>query len=316
MTPRKLNVLIACFSYGGNGGLSSEHPDVRNWLLLTVPKIMADKRVGECNLIDIADTPITMSRNKSVMKARAYGADILIMVDSDQRPDMYLGEMPNAKPFWESSFNAIYDHYDKGPLAIGAPYCGPPPEENVYVFRWRNKQSKNPDPVDAQLDQFTREEASEQGGIKSVAALPTGLIMFDMRLFEVVDPIKQYNKLIEKGYSSKDAKLLTQPWFYYEWDDIYAAGKASTEDVTATRDMSLIGIQALGYNPIKCNWDSWAGHWKPKCVGMPIQLTEDEVSERYAIAANTMSRQTKSIAWKSPEITHIDFASADVIYAQ
>jgi hypothetical protein len=313
MSPRKLSVLIACFSYGGNGGLSSEHPDVRNWLLQTVPKMQSDPRIGEVQLIDIADTPITMSRNKAVVKAREGKFDLLLMVDSDMRLDVCDG-LDHAKPFWDTSFDAIYDHYDEGPLAIGAPYCGPPPYENVYVFRWRCKESNNANPVDAQLDQYTREEAHDQGGIKPVAALPTGLILFDMRIFDVTDPKHQYESFLARGYPEKEAKDLTKPWFYYEWNSLYGDTKASTEDVTATRDMALIGYQELGYNPVMCNWDAWAGHWKPKCVGKPMLLTNDEVSERYAAAAKRMSRNTKSIAWKSPAITRLDFSKAITVY--
>lgn len=313
MTPRKLSVLIACFSYGGNGGLSSEHPDVRNWLLQTVPKMQSDPRVSDVQLIDIADTPITMSRNKAVVKAREGNFDLLLMIDSDMRLDACNGS-DSAKPFWQTSFDAIYEHYDKGPLVIGAPYCGPPPCENVYVFRWRCEESNNPNPCDASLEQYTREEAHDQGGIKPVAALPTGLILFDVRIFDVTDPNHQYESFLARGYPEKEARILTQSWFYYEWNDIYAGTKASTEDVTATRDMSMVGYQQLGYNPVMCNWDAWAGHWKPKLVGKPVLITCEEVSERYAIAANRISRDTKYIAWKSPCLTRLDFSKAITVY--
>ena len=31
MQPRKLSVALVGFPYGGNGGISSEHPDIRHW---------------------------------------------------------------------------------------------------------------------------------------------------------------------------------------------------------------------------------------------------------------------------------------------
>jgi hypothetical protein len=47
-----------------------------------------------------------------------------------------------------------------------------------------------------------------------------------------------------------------------------------------TRDLSLVGTQRLGYNPVYCNWDSWAGHWKPKCVGKPQVVPASGISHK------------------------------------
>jgi len=105
-------------------------------------------------------------------------------------------------------------------------------------------------------------------GIQECAALPTGLIMYDMRCFDVTEP-----------ETDKD-----HPWFYYEWTDKYAANKASTEDVTMTRDLSLTGATKLGYNPVLCNWDAWAGHWKPKCVGKPVVMDAKSVGQKLRMA--------------------------------
>ena len=88
--------------------------------------------------------------------------------------------------------------------------------------------------------------------------------MYDMRAFELTEPRTTEDK----------------PWFYYEWKDRFCAEKASTEDVTMTRDLSLVGTQKLGYNPVYCNWDSWAGHWKPKCVGKPVVMAASDVSAK------------------------------------
>src|SRR5574340_1133166 len=186
MIPRKLSLFIACFSYGGNGGFSSTHPAVYQWLLNNQPKWMNDPRSGQITLEDFCDTPITMTRNKSILRAREHGADMLLWIDSDQRPDLYIG-VPDvgAKPFWDTSFDFLYQHYDKGPVLVAAPYCGPPPHENCYCFRWATKQSHNPDHVDMQLEQFSREDAANMGGIQEAAAMPTGLMLIDMRCFEL-----------------------------------------------------------------------------------------------------------------------------------
>ena len=259
---QKFNIAFAHFAYGGNGGISSETPDIREWQVPLVCELARDPRIGEIRVFNISDTPITMSRNQAVLKAREMGADVLVMVDSDMKPDMYAGHA-DAKPFIQSSFDFLVNHYPKGPVVIGAPYCGPPPVECVYVFRWQNMASENPNP-DFQLEMYDRNTAAKMAGIQECAALPTGLIMFDMRCFDLIEP--------------SDSKA--RSFAYYEWSDKYEAKKASTEDVTMTRDISLVGIQKLGYNPVFCNWDAWAGHWKPKCVGKPQVIAAEGISHK------------------------------------
>lgn len=259
---QKFNVGFCTFSYGGNGGISSEVPDLREWLVPLIAKLSTDPRVDQIRMWNLADTPITMTRNRCVMQAREFGIDVLVMIDSDMKPDMLAGQ-PDAKPFFDTSFQFLIDHYHKGPCVIGAPYCGPPPAECVYIFRWQNAQSEHPNP-DFQLEMYDRHTAAKMAGIQECAALPTGLIMYDIRAFELIEPKKEGDK----------------PFFYYEWKDIYATDKASTEDVTNTRDLSLAGVQKLGYNPVYCNWDAWAGHWKPKCVGKPQYISASGVSHK------------------------------------
>jgi hypothetical protein len=280
---QKFNVGIVTFSYGGNGGISSEVPDIREWMVPLVANASKDPRIDQIRIWNLADTPITMTRNRAVMQARQFGVDCLIMVDSDMKPDMLAGQA-DAKPFFDSSFDFFVNHYHKGPCVIGVPYCGPPPVECVYVFRWNNLQSQNPGP-DFQLEMYDRHTAVKMAGIQECAALPTGLIMYDMRVFELTEPKTPEDK----------------PWFYYEWKDMYAAEKASTEDVTMTRDVSLVGAQKLGYNPVYCNWDAWAGHWKPKCVGKPQVITAEGVSKKMKDCweANVESG-VKIVDFKSP----------------
>jgi hypothetical protein len=203
------------------------------------------------------------------------------MIDSDMKPD--LGG-PDAKPFFASSFDFLVNHYHKGPVIIGAPYCGPPPAECVYVFRWQNQQSHNPNP-DFQLEMYDRHTAVKLAGIQECAALPTGLIMYDMRVFELTEPKAEGDK----------------PWFYYEYPDLYQSQKASTEDVTMTRDASLVGTQKLGYNPVFCNWDAWAGHWKPKCVGKPVFIEAKGVSDKMKSCWSAgVDNSVKLIDFRSP----------------
>lgn len=272
MTPRKHNILIARYPYGGNGAIACEHPSVTNWLIRNVPKMVADERIGEVHFIELADCPITMTRNATIEAAKKKGCDLILMIDSDQYPDYELthNQDPLAKPFWDTSFDFLYKHWEKGPCVIGAPYCGPSPHQNIYVFHWtnlRNETANNP----PRLDQYRREHAAIMSGIQEAAALPTGLILFDIRCFDLIKP----------------------PYFYYRYEGDGArcthcnefkpgvqAKKSSTEDVTATVDISLAGQLQLGYNPVFVNWDAWAGHVKPEVVGKPRPVFADKVSAK------------------------------------
>lgn len=289
MQPRKLDIMIGVPAYGGNGGISSESPDIRRWLMKILPEMKQDERIGEIHELTLADTPITMVRNKFVVVAREAKVDVLMCIDSDMNPLKHAHDH-DFKDFFFSSFNFLYEHYSKGPCVIGAPYCGPPGgigSENVYVFEWQNYGDRGPD-TPFSLEQVPRMMAGRMRGIQEAAALPTGLIMYDMRIFDVVEVRKGSREqvlddLLEKKISKTEAlRLLEQGWFYYEWEDNTASSKASTEDVTATRDMSLVGQAKLGYNPVFCNWDSPVGHWKPWCVaGRPMLHDASHIGNCY-----------------------------------
>jgi hypothetical protein len=189
------------------------------------------------------------------------------MIDSDMSPDVNKLIQPDFKPFFQSTFDFMYKRYESGPCCVGAPYCGPPPspvgggDENVYVFDWANVESGVEKPGFS-LEGYTRNEAMVQEGIKEVGALPTGLIMWDIRLFKETSPL-----------------ITGQPWFDYQYTDDFQSEKASTEDVYATREISQFYLYKKGYNPMFCNWDSWAGHWKPKLVGKPAPFDARCVSQ-------------------------------------
>lgn len=316
MTPRKLKVCFATFPYGGNGATAKEHPDIRDWLIETIWKARHDERIDTVDLADYCDTPITMTRNRAVREAQLKGVDVLVMIDSDQKPDMYLGHDPSAVPFWDASFDYLYEHYDRGPTIIGAPYMGGPPHENVFVFTWANHQSDHPN-TDFKLRQYSREEAFGMAGIQPCAALPTGLIMFDVRAFEATSPARDvFGENVLQWLQPHLGQPLTpqviegflewvkrekysreQSWFYYEYETepdgtCYQDRKASTEDVTATRDLSMLGLLKHGYNPVHCAWSSWAGHWKPKCVGRPQLMTVEGVASKMVRAAREARTRT------------------------
>lgn len=248
----QVKILFARFPFGG-----SEHPYVTDWMVQTVLKAKKDNRISEVQHIFVDDTPITMSRNRVLKIAKQGGVDLVCMIDSDMKPDLH------GKPFWDSSLEFMLQH--EGPCVVGAPYCGPPPNENCYIFRWGKRQSDHPG-VDMCIDQYTREEAAGRAGFEEVAALPTGLVLIDMRALVCIPP----------------------PWFEYEYEDPpYNTVKSTTEDVFFTRNLSLAGV------PQYVNWDCWAGHMKTKCVGKPTVLTSDAVREEYrkGILANRKSTE-------------------------
>lgn len=295
MKPRQLDLLIVTFSYGGNGGLAATTPRVGEWLLNIMPKMAQDDRIGRCKTIDLCDTPITMTRNQAVYMARQGGFDLLLMIDSDIHPDLHLEDRPypGAKPFWETSFDFVYRRYDRGPVMVAAPYCGPPPHENVYCFHWDNRESDHAG-VDVHLVQYTRTEAFEMAGMQEAAAIPTGITLWDIRLFKLTEPK-------EKG---------DKPWFYYDYTDRFEHEKCSTEDVTASRDVSLAGCAQLGYNPVFVNWDAWAGHIKQKTVGRPMLVTPEQVSKTLVGAADRLPADQKRIVVDAPIAEHTDWSKA------
>lgn len=297
MQPRKLDLFISTFSYAGNGGFASTHPAVMQWLMRLIPKVTADDRIGRVTHQDYVDTPITLTRNRAVVDARKAGYDLVLMVDSDMSVDCELGSDPYAKPFWDSSFDYLYEHWESGPVVIGAPYNGPPPLSNTYCFQWASWQ--NTDAAvnhDMRIEAYTREQAEVMSGIQECAALPTGLILFDIRAFDLVDPMKQLKRLLDQGVPAEYARLQVKPFFYYEFNDIYESEKASTEDVTATRDIAYMGQLELGYSPIKCNWDSWAAHVKPLLIKKPRSIKMDHVSAKYRAAVLAGHESTDRLA--------------------
>jgi predicted O-methyltransferase YrrM len=280
----KLNVFIAFPAYGSNGSCATEHPDIREWAVETVLKMKADPRIGEIAHLTVCETPAPMVRNYFVRKAREAGAHLLLSIDSDQSPNKHAKE-PGFKPFWDEAFEFIYSRYHKGPHVVGAPYCGPPGAgENVYVFRWDSFGNRGDEPV-PRLEQYTRAEAAKLAGIQECAALPTGLILYDMRAFDLIEPSAMPKReILEKvasgEISPRDADfMLRQGFYYYEYKNQYADEKISTEDVTNTRDIAMVGAMKLGYNPIHCAWDSWVGHWKPANVGKPDVITTEHIGE-------------------------------------
>ncbi len=250
----KYKIAFAQFPGGG-----SSRMETNAWVVKTVREMDKDERIEKVVSLTYNDTPITMLRNRAVQEAREAGCHYLLMLDSDVAPDT---PYPGSRRFWPTAWEFMMGRRKEEeadelvfgqsprlpPATIAAPYCGPPPEECCYIFEWKNRQSENPNP-DFQLGMIPRESAAIRIQIQEVAALPTGLILYDMRVFDVLPP----------------------PWFAYEWSDRFQSQKVTTEDVYQTRNASLLGL------PQYCAWDCWAEHVKSKRVGKPRIVTRDQV---------------------------------------
>jgi len=249
--PDKFSIMISRFP--GGSIMPIDMPDTTDYFAKLCHDLKMDSRCSEVITARVSDTPITMSRNLVVEEAKRDKVTFLLMIDNDMSPDVDLGKDPYAEPFMPTALNFCLDRWDSGPHMVGAPYCGPPPIENVYIFRWATDETDDPSNVSPMLHQYSREEAATRIGFEAVGALPTGLILFDMRIF---------------------TEILKPPYFYYQWMDKTESQKASTEDVTMTRDAGLAGAK------VWCFWSAWAGHWKMKLVGRPKIMSTDVIGDQ------------------------------------
>jgi hypothetical protein len=321
MQKQKLDVMVVMFCYAGNGGVATVLPDIATWLTKVTRRMSDDDRIGRVGIKRAGDIPLTMERNRVVKEAKDRDFDVIVMLDSDNVPDLYLNRRETAKPFWDTSFDLLYERKLKGlPTVVCAPYCGPPPhpvnggEENVYVFYAESDESddKDPDKVGAiRFSSYSRQHAALMRGIQPIAAGPTGCIMYSVDAFDLM-PIhgmsdQQILEDYKAGkYTTERARQLLrmESWFFYEYTDAYQTRKASTEDVTNTREIQLAGIEKHGEPVVFCNWDAWAGHMKPKCVGAPQPLRIEQVSGVYREAVeNNISAADR--------IVQVDFTEKD-----
>lgn len=258
----KRSLMIAQFP-GGTAGISGGATawQTARWVAKLAAHLENDERISRVLMKDYCDTPITMTRNLALVDAENESADYVLMVDSDMVPDMYIGDSETAKPFFQSSFDFMLQHdlEGHGPCVVAAPYCGPPPHENTMFFRWTEFQNDDPSKCEFAIELWPRYDAVRLKGIIPVAAIGTGLMLIDMRA----------------------VARLSHPRFYYEWKDKREIQKASTEDVTFTRDLTLLDPPV----PIYANMDAWAGHIKRKIVGMPEEISPQSIPRNLRRAA-------------------------------
>lgn len=266
MKNAQVRVAIACYAYAGNGGYSSILPELAFWITNAAVKLKADPRVIDVAWEIFSDTPVDMMRCRGARWAKEIGADFLLMLDSDNVPDYEVGHITGAEPFLGKPFDFAYDRLVKQdlPTVIFAPYCGPPPSpipprnvieggEVPYLFRWTNNESDSPDSK-WKIEMLNRREAALMKGIQPMAAGPTGVCLFATKCWEG----------------------MKHPYFYYEFTPDHCE-KRSTEDVAATRDISMYWQMTKGVEVVFGAMDSWALHYKSKKVGKPKIVTIEDI---------------------------------------
>ena len=110
----QVDVLIALFAYAGNGGVAAILPEIALWLVELTGKLRSDQRIGRIGIRKFGDVPLTMERNRVVKVAKDQGFDMILMLDSDNQPDGYVGKRSWAKPFWDSSFDFAFERMKRG----------------------------------------------------------------------------------------------------------------------------------------------------------------------------------------------------------
>lgn len=289
-----VDVLVAQLCYGGNGGVATIIPEVGDWLTSMALKAKDDPRIGRLVKRRYGDVPLTMERNRIVRDAIDGGFDMIVMLDSDNAPDLYLGKRPWAKPFWETSFDFAFERLKRGlPTVVAAPYCGPNPhpanggESTVYMF-YSQGYSNNPQNPGFRVEAYAREHAAQMRGIQEVMAAPTGCILYTTSALEllqfdrrsIVEILADYKNGVLTAEQCQ-RRIQMQSYFFYEYTNQWQTAKASTEDVTNTREIGMAGQLKFGEPVVFANWDTWCGHNKPEMIGMPEPIRMEQVSAVY-----------------------------------
>jgi glycosyltransferase involved in cell wall biosynthesis len=236
------SILVATFAYE-HYVLASQ----KSWYGKTMFEAQASGTVKRLAELPIKKFPTDVARNHSVEVAKEGGYDYLLMMDHDIDPH---------PDFWKRSWGWMVAHRATGPCVVAAPYCSGTPER-VLAFIFENLATENPDP-DFRIECISRYQAAQLSGFHRVAAVGTGMILWDMRVFD----------------------YLAKPYFAYEYNED-CTNADSTEDIVATRNLALQGI------PIWCDFDCWCGHLKLRMSHKPQPLSAENLGKSFVKELNT-----------------------------
>lgn len=235
--PEKVKLLVNVFTYSKQIGA-----DVFSWCCGVGPTLEKHPRVTDVRISYTYGYPTDKVRNAVVKEARQFGHDLVLMLDDDQVPDcgLNLSDRPDMTAFLPTALDFMLAHGD--PCLVGAPYCSSPPFQQVLVMKNREYIPNLRDGAGLKIDKYTRDEAAVMTGVQRCTGLPTGCLLVDLRVLDVLPP----------------------PWFSYEYDDPpFNTSLASTEDIVFTRNLDWLGVKQY------CTWSSWAGHAKHFTTGVP-----------------------------------------------
>lgn len=242
----KATVLVCRLTYSG-----IERKEIGDWLVLVAGH--QDERIDRTLHAAVDRCPTTAARNLCVKLARRQGADVLVMVDADMAP---------SADFYPRAVDFLLRRAAEGkPSVVASPYVCAPPDEGVQVIRYASRETGHP-AIDDKLTHVPREEAAQKTGVEQVAAVGTGLIAFDVRVFDRV----------------------TEPYFRYQYEDEAETAVSCTEDVYLTRDLTNAGVGVF------VDWDSWSGHAKTKVCGKPHLIPLADVPLRLMREAKAQLR--------------------------
>lgn len=242
--PDKVRVAVCVFTYN-----HFAHIDVLKYTANLAGQMQDHPRLDALAVTHSAGYPTDRCRNAALARAASDGFHFCYMLDDDMAPDLYANE-PGAKPFLPTALD--FALAQPRPVLVGAPYCAGPPHCEVVVMRDQITMPYQQAGCGTAIGKFGRDEAAAKTGIEEVAALPTGGLLVDTRVTQVLAP----------------------PWFYYEYaDPPHNTALASTEDVVFTRNLAWLGVRNY------VNWDSWFGHWKRLLVGKPVRSPVRQVPQ-------------------------------------
>lgn len=220
-------------------GWQLEAPTVGTWLFMLGAKLRDYPEIKAILGGHYCQPRIHLSRNWLVRDARQDGATHLLMVDPDMWPDRYADQ--TGKFFFTEAWKFALEHPG---CVYAAPYCGRPPEMPIHVFGV-NRENK--------MVRLQRDQARQMRGWHQVAAVGTGLMLIDMKIFD----------------------RLQTPYFADVYHDETQSELKNSQDIWFAQQCSKAGV------PIFVNFDTPAAHqqiavaeWSPWSEGIVVSNAE------------------------------------------
>lgn len=244
----KRDILITPMAYGGDVWYK-----VGTWLAGANLHLHTRADIGQVYIAPVDRAPVAAARNEAALTSLKCGADLLVMVDHDVAP---------ADDWLPAVLSEYHTAISLGrPAGVwAAPAICSDGRSNVAV--WTSPPEAQFEGVDfdeaAEVQQLElwRLGAAESAlltGIQEVAAVGTGAIVIDTRIFRHLAP----------------------PWFAVEYTDEYEIAVGTGEDIYFTRACSEDGL------PVSVMWDHWAKHRRASVLDKVRGVSPMSIPTRY-----------------------------------